>query len=123
MGEWLNADKGYDQMVLEMLAADELYPADPAALQATGFLVRNYKLLSREQWLEDTINHTSRAFLGLTVHCAKCHDHKFDPVPQEDYYRLRAIFEPHQVRTDRVAGSLDKTRDGLLRVADQSPAP
>ena len=89
--ESLNADKGYDQMLLEMLAADELSPDDPAALRATGFLVRNYKMLTREQWLEDTVNHTSRAFLGLTMHCAKCHDHKFDPVTQEEYYQLRGV--------------------------------
>src|SRR5207248_10140104 len=54
--ESLNADKGYDRMLLEMLAADELCPNDDDALRATGFLVRNYKMLSREQWLEDTVN-------------------------------------------------------------------
>jgi hypothetical protein len=117
--ESLNANKGYDQMVLEMLAADELYPADPAALRATGFLARNYKMLSREQWLEDTVNHTSRAFLGLTMHCAKCHDHKFDPVTQEEYYKLRAVFEPHDVRIDPVPGAVDKKVDGLCRVYDK----
>jgi hypothetical protein len=117
--ESLNADKGYDQMLLEMLAADELYPADPAALRATGFLVRNYKMLSREQWLEDTVNHTSRAFLGLTMHCAKCHDHKFDPITQDEYYQVRAIFEPHDVRVDPVPGQADKKRDGLCRAYDK----
>ncbi|HEY7120284.1 MAG TPA: DUF1549 and DUF1553 domain-containing protein [Tepidisphaeraceae bacterium] len=117
--ESLNADKGYDRMVLEMLAADELCPQDQAALRATGFLVRNYKMLSREQWLEDTVNHTSRAFLGLTMHCAKCHDHKFDPVTQEEYYRLRAIFEPHNVRIDPVPGTADKKTDGLARAYDK----
>jgi hypothetical protein len=63
--ESLNHDKGYDRMVVEMLAADELAPDDPDALRATGFLVRNFKLLSREAWLEDTVKHTSQAFLGL----------------------------------------------------------
>jgi hypothetical protein len=117
--ESLNADKGYDRMVLEMLAADELCPEDESALRATGFLARNFKLLSREQWLEDTVNHTSRAFLGLTMQCAKCHDHKFDPVTQEEYYEMRAIFEPHNVRIDPVPGELDKTKDGLARVYDK----
>jgi hypothetical protein len=56
--ESLNADKGYDRMIVEMLAGDELAPEDPATLRATGFLVRNYKMLSREQWLEDTVKHT-----------------------------------------------------------------
>src|SRR5262249_29532810 len=65
--ESLNQDKPYDRMILEMLAADELTPEDTNALRATGFLVRNYKMLSREQWLEDTIKHTAQAFLGLTL--------------------------------------------------------
>ena len=75
----LNHDKPYDQMVVEMLAADELSPEDTNALPATGFLVRNFKLLSREQWLEDTVKHTAQAFLGVTMGCAKCHDHMYDP--------------------------------------------
>jgi hypothetical protein len=116
--ESLNADKPYDRMVVEMLAADELAPEDPEALRATGFLVRNYKMLSREQWLEDTVKHTSQAFLGLTVGCAKCHDHMFDPVSQAEYYQLRAVFEPHQVRTDHVPGEPDTAKNGLVRAFD-----
>src|SRR5258706_10187991 len=117
--ESLNADKGYDRMATEMLAADELCPEDQASLRAIGFLVRNYKMGSREQWLEDTLNHTCRAFLGVTMQCAKCHDHKFDPVTQEEYYRLRAVFEPHEVRIDPVPGVADKKKDGLCRVYDK----
>ena len=117
--ESLNQDKPYDRMVVEMLAADEVAPEDPSALRATGFLARNYKMLSREQWLEDTVNHTSRAFLGVTVHCAKCHDHMYDAVSQEEYYRFRAIFEPHNVRVDRVPGETDTKKDGLPRVYDK----
>ncbi|MBI2949952.1 MAG: DUF1553 domain-containing protein [Verrucomicrobia bacterium] len=116
--ESLNQDKAYDRMILEMLAADELAPDDTYALRATGYLVRNYKMLSREQWLEDTIKHTSQAFLGLTVGCAKCHDHMFDPISQAEYYQLRAVFEPHQVRTDRVPGEYDTGKNGLVRVFD-----
>ncbi len=116
--ESLNADRGYDRMVMEMLAADELAPLDTNALRATGFLVRNYKMLSREQWLEDTIKHTSMAFLGVTAGCAKCHDHMTDPISQADYYRMRAIFEPHHVRTDRLPGELDTAKDGLVRAFD-----
>jgi len=59
--EALETDKPYDRMILEMLAGDELAPGDEVALAATGFLVRNFKMLSREQWLEDTIKHTSQA--------------------------------------------------------------
>lgn len=116
--ESLNADRGYDRMIEEMLAGDELAPDDPATLRATGFLVRNYKMLSREQWLEDTVKHTSQAFLGITMGCAKCHDHRTDPITQGEYYRMRAVFEPHQVRTDRIPGELDRAKDGLPRVYD-----
>ena len=121
--ESLNADKPYDQMIREMLAADELAPADPDALRATGFLVRNYKMLSREQWLEDTVKHTAQAFLGVTMGCAKCHDHMVDPISQREYYAFRAIFEPHQVRTDRLPGQLDTAKDGLPRAFDSTNAP
>src|SRR5687767_680912 len=116
--ESLNADKPYDRMLLEMLAADELAPDDTNIVRATGFLARNYKMLSREQWLEDTVKHTSQAFLGLTMGCAKCHDHMTDPISQEEYYRFRSVFEPHQVRTDRLPGETDLLKGGLVRVYD-----
>ena len=121
--ESLNQDKGYDRMIVEMLAADEMAPEDPGALRATGFLARNYKMLSREQWLEDTLKHTSQAFLGVTMGCAKCHDHMFDPISQKEYYELRAVFEPHQVRTDRVPGQTNTVLDGLVRVFDVENNP
>ena len=116
--ESLNEDKGYDRMILEMLAADELAPADPKALRATGFLARNYYLFNRTTWLDATIEHTGKAFIGLTLNCAKCHDHKYDPITHADYYRFRAIFEPHQVRLDPVPGVTDFEKDGLPRVFD-----
>jgi hypothetical protein len=119
--ESLNTDKAYDRMVLEMLAGDELAPEDPKALIGTGYLVRNWKLLSREKWIQDTVEHTTMAFLGLTVQCAKCHDHMFDPITQAEYYQIRAIFEPHLVRTDRLPGQLDVAKDGLPRVYDGKP--
>lgn len=116
--ESLNEDKGYDRMVLEMLAGDELTPSDPKTLRATGFLARNYYLFNRTTWLDSTIEHTSKAFLGLTMNCAKCHDHKYDPLTHDDYYSMRAIFEPHQVRLDSVPGQIDLEQDGLPRVFD-----
>ena len=120
--ESLNADKGYDRMLIEMLAADELAPEDENALRATGFLVRNYKRYSREKWLEDTLAHTGKAFLGLTVGCAKCHNHMTDPIAQREYYQLRAIFEPHDVRFDRLPGEPDAMKAGLARIYDAKPA-
>lgn len=121
--ESLNGDKPYNQMLMEMLAADEFTPEDTNAVRATGFLARNYKMLSREQWLEDTIKHTSQAFLGVTMGCAKCHDHMTDPISQAEYFQMRAIFEPHQVRTDRVPGELDRLKAGLVRVYDVGTNP
>jgi len=116
--ESLNDDKGYNRMIQEMIAADELAPEDPEALRATGFLARNYYLFNRTTWLDATIEHTGKALLGLTLNCAKCHDHKYDPISSVDYYRLRAIFEPHQVRLDPVPGVMDFEKDGLPRVFD-----
>lgn len=116
--ESLNHDKGYDQMIREMLAGDELAPTDPDVLRATGFLARNYFLFNRTTWLEDTVEHTAKAFLGLTLNCAKCHDHKYDPFTQVDYYRFRAVFEPYQVRLDPVPGEPNLEMDGLPRVFD-----
>jgi len=114
----LHEDKGYDRMILEMLAADELAPADPNVLPATGFLTRNWYLFNRNYWLDDVITHTSKGLLGITFNCARCHDHKYDPISQKDYYRLRAFFEPHKVRHDPVEGKLDVKDDGLSRVYD-----
>jgi hypothetical protein len=116
--ESLNQDKGYDQMIVAMLAADEAYPEDANALRATGYLVRNFKLLSREKWLQDTVDHTAQAFLGVTLGCARCHDHMFDPILQKEYYQVRAIFEPHNVRIDQLPGQPDMKKDGLARVYD-----
>ena len=112
--ESLNEDKPYDRMVMEMLAGDELAPADPNILRATGYLGRNWYKFDRNVWLFDTVEQTSQAFLGLTMKCARCHDHKFDPITQEDYYHLRAFFEPHDVRIDPISGSLETEKDATL---------
>ena len=119
--ESLNEDRGYDQMLRLMVAADELQPTDRGALRATGFLARNYYLFNRDTWLDETIEHTSKAFLGLTMNCCKCHDHKYDPLSQRDFYAFRAIFEPHQVRLDPVPGVTNLEVDGLPRVFDAHP--
>jgi Protein of unknown function (DUF1553)/Protein of unknown function (DUF1549)/Planctomycete cytochrome C len=116
--ESINADKGYDQMIREMLAADELYPTDADKLRGTGFLARQYFIFNRNTWLEETVEHTSKAFLGLTFNCSKCHDHKYDPISQQDFYRFRAFFEPYQVRTDMTAGEPDFIKNGIPRAFD-----
>ncbi|MBO61622.1 MAG: hypothetical protein CMO63_06605 [Verrucomicrobiales bacterium] len=117
----LNENKGYDQMIREMLAADEITPTDLSAIAATGFLARSYFKFNRTTWLDNTVEHTSKAFMGLTMNCAKCHDHKYDPIDHLDYYKFRAIFEPYQVRVDVMPGELDLMKNGISRVYDGNP--
>ncbi|HYG78207.1 MAG TPA: PSD1 and planctomycete cytochrome C domain-containing protein [Planctomycetota bacterium] len=116
--ESLNEDKPYDRMIHEMLAADELSPDDLKALRATGYLARHYHRFNRNVWMDNVVEHTGKAFLGLTFNCAKCHDHKFDPILQKEYYQFRAFFEPYNVRIDRVPGQRDTTKDGFTRIFD-----
>jgi len=71
--ESVNTDKPYDRMIVETLAADELAPLDAESLRATGFLVRNWFRYNHNVWIEATVEHTAKAFLGLTVNCARCH--------------------------------------------------
>jgi hypothetical protein len=120
--ESLNANKPYSQMIREMLAGDEIAPSDPNVLRATGYLARNWYMFNRNVWLQDTVEYTATAFMGVTLKCARCHNHKYDPIPQTDYYRFRAFFEPEEVRTDRVPGQADVTKDGLPRVFDADMA-
>ena len=103
----LNEDKSYGQMIQEMLAGDEISPDDPQTAVATGYLIRNWYALNPNDWMRNTVEHTGKAFLGLTFNCAHCHDHKYDPITQEDYFRLRAFFEPMYVRQDRIPGEAD----------------
>ena len=116
--ESLNANLPYDEMVRLMLAADELHPNDLNTLRATGFLARNYFLFNRNQWLDETVEHVGKGLLGLTLNCAKCHDHKYDPIAQSDYYAMRAFFEPYHVRLDVLPGQPDLAIDGIPRVYD-----
>jgi mono/diheme cytochrome c family protein len=95
----LNDDKPFDRFVIEQLAGDELPAPSNDALIATGY----YRLglwddepadraQAKYDGLDDIVSTTSQAFLGLTVNCARCHDHKIDPIPQKDYYGLLAFF-------------------------------
>ncbi|WP_165251292.1 PSD1 and planctomycete cytochrome C domain-containing protein [Paludisphaera soli] len=96
-----DADKPYDRFLAEQIAGDELAPGDPEAAIATGFLrLGPYEANQRNvrgQWadiLNEITDVAGEAFLGLSVGCARCHDHKFDPIAQADYYRLQAFFAP-----------------------------
>lgn len=131
----LNADRGYDEMVRMMLAADEFAPGDDAEAVATGFLVRNFFRWNYNNWMRDNVEHTAKAFLGLTLNCCHCHDHKYDPVTQEEYFRFRAVFEPLEIRHDRWPGEPDPgvypkysygaaykpITSGMVRVTDERP--
>jgi len=94
-----NGDKPYDRFIREQLAGDEIAPNDPDALIATGFLRHypdEYNAVNVEQRryeiLTDITDTTAATFLGLTLGCARCHDHKFDPIKQTDYFRMQAFF-------------------------------
>ncbi len=119
--ESLNADKGYDRMIVEMLAGDEIAPGDRETLRATGYLARNWYKFNRTAWIQDAVEYTAAGFLGTTLRCARCHDHKYDPISQADYYRFRAVFEPHDIRTDLIPGQPDPLKDGVPRAFDKTP--
>jgi cytochrome c553 len=89
----LNADLPYDKFVVEQLAADRLAMGeDKSSLAALGFLTTGRKFNNAHDDLDDQIDATTRGLLGLTVACARCHDHKFDAIPTEDYYSLYGVF-------------------------------
>lgn len=133
--ESLNSDKGYDQMVVQMLAADEVCPEDREAGYATGYLIRNWYALNPNDWMRSNVEHVGKAFLGLTFNCAHCHDHKYDPITHDDYFGLRAFFEPIAIRQERVPGEADPgpfqeyeysklrtvQRLGAVRIFDKNP--
>jgi hypothetical protein len=133
----LNANKPFDAFIREQIAGDEmvrppyqdLSPDDLDKLIATGFLrtapdgtgsAGVDQTLARNQVLSDTLKIVATSLLGLTVGCAQCHNHKYDPIPQTDYYRLRAVFEPaYDVKNWRAPST---RRISLYRDADRRQA-
>ena len=89
-----NDDKPYDQFIVEQLAADQLPDVKPndERMAALGFLTVGERFTNPNDIINDRIDTVSKGFLGLTVACARCHDHKFDPIPTKDYYALHGIF-------------------------------
>lgn len=88
-----NADKPFDQFIKEQIAADQLDGAEKPALAALGFLTQGDQFMdNRNDIINDQIDVVTKGFLGMTVSCARCHDHFFDPVTQRDYYALHGIF-------------------------------
>ena len=99
-----NEDKPYSEFVREQIAGDEIDPKNPELLVATGFLrmgpweqtgMSVFKE-TRQMWLDDVTDSVGQTFLAHAMQCAKCHDHKFDPVPTRDYYRMMAVFSTTQ---------------------------
>ena len=89
-----NDDLPYDRFLLLQIAADQVAPGDPASLAALGFLTGGRRFLGiTHDIIDDRIDVVSRTALGLTVACARCHDHKYDPIPTEDYYSLYGVFQ------------------------------
>lgn len=143
----LNEDRPYNTFVQWQLAGDEIAPEIPDAIAATGFLVagnstmlgvpmEEEKLRNRANELDDMVSTTAQALLGLTLACARCHDHKYDPLPTRDYYRMMCAFNggdrkdvplvpPDVVRTHQESTnvwqqelkSVEKTRDEWLKAA------
>ncbi|MEW4529199.1 DUF1553 domain-containing protein [Maioricimonas sp. JC845] len=132
-----NEDLPYDRFILEQLAGDELPDRTEQSVIGTGFLrlgtwndepndPQDYKY----ERLEDLVHATSSAFLGMTVKCARCHDHKFDPIPQLDYYRMAAAFWPGPIepRSRKLLGGPSADELGMTDVlgwtdVTTSPAP
>ena len=146
--EALNRDMPYDEFARLQLAGDALRPDDPAAITATGFLVAGaYDTVGQQQQsaimrravrqdeLEDLVGTVGQAFLGLTINCARCHDHKFDPVRQSEYYRLTSALDgvrhgEREVRADHARGECGsdaseaaRRRHGGARSADPKAHP
>jgi hypothetical protein len=117
-----NVDKPYDQFIREQIAGDELYPGQPEALIATGFLragpwehtAMSVEAVTRQMFLDDVTHAVSATFLGLTVGCARCHDHKFDPIPTKDYYRMQAVFATTEFARPRVPFLPEENVNGFV---------
>ena len=95
-----NQDKPYDQFIIEQIAGDEWDPENPEMILATGFLRMgswehtgmSVARITRQKFLDDVTDIVGQAFLSHPLQCASCHDHKFDPIPTKDYYRIQAVF-------------------------------
>jgi len=113
-----NGDKPYDTFIREQIAGDEMFPGNKEALVATGYLRAGQEHIvagnidpevSREEVLTEIATSVGQTFLGLTVNCARCHNHKFDPILQADYYRLQAIFAGASGQEVEIATPQEKT--------------
>ena len=137
----INNDMPYNEFVRQQLAGDILYPNDPDAITATGFLVAGpwdevgqsmrsaaMRAVVRQDEIEDYVGTIGQTFLGLTVNCARCHDHKFDPIMQKEYYQLASAVggvkhgsrpvnsKANQQRVQELNTEIRRTQDQIARV-------
>ena len=116
-----NADKPYDQFVREQIAGDEIDPKNPEMLIAVGFLrMGPWELtgmevakVARQKFLDDVTDSVGQVFLAHPLQCARCHDHKFDPIPTRDYYSLQAVFATTQLVERRAPFLPDENTSGF----------
>jgi len=120
-----NQDKPYDEFIREQIAGDEIDPNNPENIVATGFLrmgpweltAMEVPKIARQRFLDDVTNSVGETFLAQSLQCARCHDHKFDPVPTRDYYGIQSVFATTQLSeraadflpTENTAGFEEKT--------------
>ena len=129
----LNEDRSYERFTKEQIAGDVLYSEDPELIAATGFLVagpwdfighvevsaaKRDGRIARNLDRDDIVTNTMQTFTSLTVQCARCHNHKFDPITQEDYYSLQAVFAAIG-RNDRPIVTDPKTAEQLRLLSEQ----
>jgi mono/diheme cytochrome c family protein len=116
-----NQDKPYNQFVKEQVAGDEMEPTNPERLVATGFLrmgpweqtgMSVFKE-TRQMWLDDVTDSVGQTFLAHAMQCAKCHDHKFDPLPTRDYYGMMAVFSTTQFAERKAPFLPSESREGF----------
>ena len=129
----INEDLPYSQFIIEQLAGDELPDRNEQSLIATGFLrlgTWNDEPNDAEEYkydrLEDLVGATSTAFLGYTIKCARCHDHKFDPIQQTDYYRMAAAFWPGPIEQrgrELLGGPAREELDAVLGLPPSALSP
>jgi hypothetical protein len=128
-----NDDLPYDEFVRLQLAGDVLKPDDPAAIIATGYLVAGpydllgttsgteaMQMMTRQDELEDIVGNLGQTFLGLTIQCARCHDHKFDPVLQKEYYQIASVVSgvwpgERDILSENARMTVQRERDELVR--------
>ena len=116
-----NHDKPYDEFIIEQLAGDELDPADPEMRIAVGYLrmgpwehtAMTVAAVTRQQFLDDVTHHVGVSLLAQGLRCASCHDHKFDPVPTRDYYRIQSVFATTEFADREVAFLPEENTSGF----------